>query len=374
MVLWAFSGDLPYNPCPGHSAHATMPDGFGEITDSFDLSALDSSYTLAGITYCERDSLFYIMDLFGRKVWSFDPADPANTLTDRGFILLDIFNDGFPDWQWGITWGDTSFFVTSASAAVDSAALSEYSYSGAYKRTWRLDSLAKGWFAGVDYDYNNDILWLTNVKVYGLGTNKAYAVSPDSPHVALDSAFQWTSSQRGVAYFGYGHDTLPLDTITWLLVGGWNDDMLYKLDGDESEHPGIESAFIPEMADIDIWEDTLATDSVFAFVTTNGPDNRIYRVFMGVTWGQWFSPFEPPGVREDAEYRNAGLSVRPNPSRGLLVVSGLGPGPHELRVYNPAGSLVLEQRFSGNSFEIKLSMKGVYLLEVEGRNAAVVIQ
>ena len=371
MILWAFSGDMPYNPCPGQSAYAIMPDGFGEITDSFELSALDSSYTLAGITYCDKDSLFYIMDLFSGKVWSFDPADPANTLTNRNFALHDVFNDGFTDWHWGITWGDTSFFVTSASAAVDSAALSEYSYSGAYKRTWRLDSLARGWFAGVDYDYNNDLLWLVNVRVYGLGTNMAYAVSPDSPDVAIDSAFQWSSSQRGVAYFGYGHDTSPLDTLTWLLVGGWNDDMLYKLDGDESEHPGIESAPMPEMADLDVWEDTLATDSVIAFITTNGPDNRIYRVFMGVTWDDWFNP---PGVNEPPASKPLGLVIRPNPSRGPVAISGVGPGPHELRVYNPAGSLVLEQGFSGNDMEIKFSTKGIYLLEVEGRKALVVIQ
>lgn len=366
----AFSGGLPYNPHIG-PARPTMGSGFGQITDSFDLSALDSSYTLAGITYCERDSLFYIMDLFGRKVWSFDPADPLNTLTNRGFALVDYFNDGFPDWQWGITWADTSFFITSASAAVDSAALSEYSYSGAHIRTWRLDSVAKGWFAGADYDYNGGLLWLVNVKVGASGTNRLYALSPDSPDVALDSAFQWSSSQRGVAYFGLGHSSEPMDTITWLLVGGWNDDMLFKLDGDESGHPGIESAPMPEMADLDIWEDTSATDSVFAFVTTNGPRNRIYKVCMGITWDEWFTP---PRVKESPASGPPCLTIRPNPSRGLILVSGAGPGPHALRAYNAAGSLVLEQSFVGNSLEIELPTKGVYLIEVEGRNALVVIQ
>ena len=147
--------------------------------------------------------------------------------------------------------------------------------------------------------------------------------------------------------------------------------MLYKLDGDESEHPGIESAPMPEMADLDVWEDTLATDSVIAFVTTNGPDNRIYRVFMGVTWDDWFNP---PGVNEPPASKPLGLVIRPNPSRGPVAISGVGPGPHELRVYNPAGSLVLEQGFSGNDMEIKFSTKGIYLLEAEGRMALVVIQ
>ncbi len=371
LVLLNFSDGLPCNPCPGKPAHAILPAGFGEITDSFELSALDSSYTLAGITYCERDSLFYIMDLFGRKVWSFDPEDPANTLTSRNFALHEVFNDGFPDWHWGIAWADSSFFITSASAAVDSAALSEYSYSGTYKRTWRLDSLAKGWFSGLDYDYNNGFLWLVNVRVYGLGTNRAYAVSTDSPPVAVDSAFQWSSSQRGIAYFGYGHDSLPLDTITWLLVGGWNDDMLYKLDGDEPEHPGIESAPLQEMADIDLWEDTLATDSVFAFVTVNGPKNMIYRVFMGASWDQWFNP---PAVDERPNPKPGKLMVRPNPSSGLLVASGFGPGQHSLRIYSAAGSMVMERKFSGNAVELEISRKGVYLVEAEGRTALVVIQ
>ncbi|MGB9590667.1 MAG: hypothetical protein ACPL68_07260, partial [Candidatus Hydrothermia bacterium] len=271
----------------------------------------------------------------------------------------------------GITWADTSFFITSASAAVDSAAVSEYSYSGAYKRTWRLDSLAKGWFSGIDYDYNNNLLWLVNVKVVTSGTNRAYGVSPDSPDVALDSAFQWVNSQRGLAYFGYGHGATPYDTITWLLVGGWNDDILYKLDGDDPEHTGIESAPMPEMADIDIWEDTLATDSVFAFATVNGPKNRLYKVFMGITWDQWFGP---PSVDEAPSSKTRAFRVWPNPSGGALFISGLAPCLHDLRVYNAAGSLVMEHRFSGDSIEIELQKSGIYLVEVGGKRALVVIQ
>ena len=368
-MLLSLSDGLPYNTWQGLPPRAIAPEGFGGITDSFELS-LDSAYTLAGITYCDRDSLFYITDLFGAKVWSFDPKNPAGTLAQR-FALQDVFADGFSDWHWGLTWADTSFFVTSASAAVDSAALSEYSYGGTRLRTWRLDSLAKGWFAGVDYDYNNGFLWLVNVRVYGVGTNRAYAVSPDSLDVAVDSAFQWSSSQRGTAYFGYGHNASPFDTITWLLVGGWNDDMLYKLDADAPEHPGIESAPMPEMADVDIWEDTLATDSVFAFVTLNGPKNKLYKVFMGLTWDQWFAP---PAVEEGPASRPGKLTVWPNPSRGLLFVSGLGPGQHRLKVYNAAGCLIMERQFSGGDTEIELSGKGVYLLETEGKRALVVIQ
>jgi hypothetical protein len=369
LALFALSGDLPYNLNIGPGFHGAS-SGFGQITDSFDLSALEG-YTLAGITYCARDSLFYIMDLFGCKVWSFDPSDPLNTLTERSFALVDYFNDGFPDWQWGIAWGDTSFFITSASAAVDSAALSEYSYSGVHKRTWRLDSLARGWFAGADYDYQRGLLWLVNVRVGASGTNRAYAVNPDSPSLALDSAFQWSSSQRGAAYFGLGHSAPPLDTITWLMVGGWNEDMLYKLDGDETDHPGIESAPMPDMADLDIWEDTSATDSVFAFVTTNGPHNRIYKVFLGITWDEWFTP---PQVKESSGSNPRGLVIKPNPSKGLFSVCGAGPGSHKLRAYNTAGGLVLEREFAGEGVEIELPAAGVYLIEVEGRNALVVIQ
>lgn len=368
MVL-SLSDALPYNTWQGPPPRAVVTADFGEITDSFELP-LDSAYTLAGITYCERDSLFYITDLFGPAVWSFDPQNPAGTLAQR-FVPRDVFADGFRDWHWGITWADTSFFVTTASAAVDSAAFSEYSYGGTRLRTWRLDSLAKGWFAGLDHDYNNGLLWLVNVRVYGVGTNRAYAVSPDSPAIAIDSAFQWSSSQRGIAYFGYGHDTSPLDTLTWLLVGGWNDDILYKLDGDAPDHPGIESAPVQDMADIDIWEDTLATDSVFAFVTVNGPKNKIYKVFLGLTWDHWFAP---PAVGEGPGSKPERLTVRPNPSHGILLVSGLGPGLHRLKVYNAAGCLVMERRFSGSSTEIELSDKGVYLVETEGKRALVVIQ
>ncbi|MEO0157829.1 MAG: T9SS type A sorting domain-containing protein, partial [candidate division WOR-3 bacterium] len=52
--------------------------------------------TLGGITFCSRDSLFYISDLFGRKAWSFNPLNPNGALTQR-FAFQDIFGDGFYD-------------------------------------------------------------------------------------------------------------------------------------------------------------------------------------------------------------------------------------------------------------------------------------
>ncbi|MEO0256396.1 MAG: hypothetical protein ABIM74_03770 [candidate division WOR-3 bacterium] len=369
LFALSLSDAMPYNACCGSCGPVFLPYGFGEIVDSFEIT-LDSSYTLGGITFCSRDSLFYISDLFGRKAWSFNPLNPNGALTQR-FAFQDVFGDGFYDWHFGIAWADTSFFVTSVSAALDSAAISEYSYTGNKLRTWRLDSLAKGWFAGLDYDYNDNLIWLVNVKVGSSGTNKAYAISPDSPDVALDSAFQWTSSQRGLAYFGFGHDLAPFDTITWLLVGGWNDDLLYCLDADDPDHTGLESVFIMDMADLDIWEDTSNTDSVFAFVSVNGPRNMLYKVFMGKTWEEWFTP---PRVSESPYKKNPGLALRPNPSEGRLMISGLGQGFHSIRIYNSAGVLIREERSCGDEIELLISERGVYFIESGGKTAKAVIQ
>jgi len=365
LALFAISpSGLPFNPEPETRVPFTQ-GGFGEIVDTFHFSSL-AEFSLSGITYCEALGRFYLVDVMGREVYSFDPADPEGTLSDENFDLRDVFNDGYLDWQWGIAWADTVFFVSSAPAVVDSAALSRYSGSGSYLGTVRLDSIADGWFAGLDYCALDSTLWCVNV----LGPDSAYEVDPAAPDSALDQASQWVASQRGVSFLGLYHDTAPLDTVLWLLVGGWNDDHLYLLDAHGASHTLLDIATIPGFTDLDIWEDTTATDSIYAFATINDQDNTLYKVSLGLSWADWM---DTTGLAEDRG-KVASFSLRPNPSPGAVFLSGLSGGTHLLSVHDVSGRLALGAEFTGTGTSFKLEAKGVYFVRVDQSTARLVIR
>ncbi len=252
---------------------------FGAVLDTFHFSQLPE-FSLAGIDY-DRGR-FYITSLWEGKVYSFSPDDPEGSLREE-LVLGDYFQDGFQDYFWGIDKRGDSLFVSVVSAALDSAAILLY-LGGSLARAWKFD--LGGWAAGVSWDYVAGGLWVVQVG----DSNNIYLLQLEDSLFRVDAVSGWATSQRGLSFFApYG-----LDTARYLLTGNWNEGMLYLVDADDTAHAVVEADSLQGVAGCAVW-DSVAGDTVYAFITVSDTANTLYKVSLGMPWSSWVGVAERRG-------------------------------------------------------------------------------
>jgi len=327
-------------------ATSSFAPGLGTILGSWSFPALGEGLNLAGITYCPDSNRFYVSLCDPNRVASF-PADSAQQLRVETFELQDFFGD---DMVWGIAWDRSrpGFWLVHVSRYGTGCILAGYEADGGFSGdTWDLVPIEPDvWFAGIDQS-GLGTLFATAVG----GTNRIYEFDVEGRRVARfvpGSNMSW----RACSFLG--------DHNSYLFSGGWNHNQVSSLTIDGRV---TASAPLADLADLDIYTPVVPRPEslVWAYATTNSPDNTIHRIALGLTWAG-------VGIVEGEKPFDAGPELRVSPT---VLVSGqpvrvLPSGP--IALWDASGRLVL-RRPCARTLDTRGLAPGVYVLTVATQGA-----
>lgn len=73
---------------------------------------------------------------------------------------------------------------------------------------------------------------------------------------------------------------------------------------------------------------------------------------------------EEDDFEDQGEYFSAQVTVYPNPTAGILEISGISQGDKIVQLYDNAGVLCFDQTIEGNTFNISELTPGLYHLVI----------
>ena len=289
---------------------------FGDIDTTITIGTL-ASYALTGITFCQADSNFYFVSMADDCVYRLDPDTWATTLA----FPVDNSAGEIP---WGISWDGTNFWVGQIENSMIYAYNKQYTFAGTYTGLY-CDIIGiggSGWMAGMDFDGVHT--WQVAVG----GDNMIYRLDlPNGAVIDTINSVPWVTSQRGCSWIPY---------TSQFLSGGWNTNLLYKLDSLGNQ---LDSAVMASMADVDIYDLIAEGEYLWGLVTIQDAANSIRKVWMGY--------LRPTGVNGNPNELNesADFSLQPaypNPLQGNTTISFRLPRASltSLDIYNIMGQKV----------------------------------
>lgn len=308
----------------------SVPPPFGAILGSWDFVALGDGMNLAGITYSDDSSRFYVTAVYPDRVMSFAAGDRDVNLREEPFQLQSFFGD---DMTWGIAWDEVNpgFWLTHVSAYGAGCVAARYNTDGAFSGdTWDLSGIEPGaWFAGLDMTPTG----VCHAVEVG-GGNRLYALDLARKEV-LGYISGPPASYRACCFIG--------DHTCFLASGGWNQHALVRLD---PAGVVLETTPLRDLADLDIYRrDPPCPDSlVWGFATTSSDLNTIHKVCLGRTWAD----VGLPASGTAAIPGSASLRVQPNPALNRIAIScGAGETGARITLWDATGRRVRSELVAG---------------------------
>lgn len=235
--------------------------GLGDSLDSSTFAGLGPQ-ALAGITYCSRDSRFYLVSRNDKFVYRLNPNEWS---IERAFSTA---NPG-AETPWGISWDGKYFWVSGIGPGY--CYDRQYTYGGVPSGYYVDMRAAMGcdWAAGMDFDRK-----YTRQVSFG-GTGGIYRLNLLDPADPVLDSIQggWSSgTERACCYIPYTHQ---------ILTGGMNSASLYKIDAEDGTI--AEQVSLPLMADLDLFDLGIGgLDTLHALVTLEDVENTIIEIALAL--------------------------------------------------------------------------------------------
>jgi len=290
---------------------------FGDVMGSWTFPGLGdgTGYSFAGITYAPDSGKFYVVSMNPiRRVYRFDPNNPAGTFTLTPWMLYPFF--GTNDIPWGIAYVNGKFWVShvgfNGSTFIGNKMGIYDGGTGSLIDSFNIwTNIESGsWMAGMDYDPVENVVY----GVYVGGSNNIYKINP-STYTSVGTFPNHTGiSLRGISSFY----SLSAPRIYY---GGWNQDMIYSVV--KSSMFVEDSTDMLNMADVDIWlhcPDSISP--IYAFITLNDASNTLVKMATGWYCDQILSVSEGIAKSNEDLFNVSGRTVNIKGSGEVYDISG----------------------------------------------------